>query len=106
MMNKFTIAAVLAVSVLADKEKYNRCMKQFQSEEYCSEWLYSDEDPVDCTQWAEHPSCFKTCTNGNSGCEREASNDMDWDITWLIGNSAISTSATAALLTAVTLAVI
>ena len=49
MMNKFTIAAVLAVSVLADKEKYNRCMKQSKNEEYCTEWLYSDPDPVDCT---------------------------------------------------------
>ena len=55
----------------------------------------SPDTPVDCTIWAEHPSC-----------DRADGNDMDVDINWLIGNSAISTSAIAALLTAVTLAVI
>ena len=57
--------------------------------------MMSQDTPVDCMIWAVHPSC-----------DRADGNDMDVDINWLIGNSAISTSATAALLTAVTLAVI
>ena len=98
MMNKFTIAAVIAVSVLAasEQEKYNKCLDGTGGRRsYCTDWIMSKDKTVDCTKWAEHPSC-----------DRADGNDMDWDINWLIGNSAISTSATAALLTAVTLAVI
>ena len=49
MMTKFTIAAVLAVSVLADMEKYNKCVEQSKNEQYCSVWLMKGDFPVDCT---------------------------------------------------------
>ena len=54
-MRGYTIAAVLAVSALADKKMYESCMKDTKGDMDKCESLLKEMAPINCDEFPEHP---------------------------------------------------